>query len=177
MLTLVRNADLYAPAPAGVVDLLVAGERIVAIGPRLDLPAALPVEVADMEGRRVVPGLIDPHVHVTGGGGEAGAATKVPPVPVSRFTTGGITTVIGLLGTDDLTRSTGELLARVRGLVDEGITAFALTGGYHFPPATLTGSVRGDIVHVDRILGVGEIATTSPFARWPGRRGRSPRTG
>ncbi len=167
MLTLIRNADLYAPGPAGIVDLLVAGERIVGIGRRLDPPAAFPVEVADMEGRRVIPGLVDPHVHVTGGGGEAGAATKVPAVPVSRFTTGGITTVIGLLGTDDLTRSTGELLARVRGLVEEGITAFALTGGYHVPPATLTGSVRGDIVHIERILGVGEIALSDHRSSQP----------
>lgn len=167
MLTLLRNADLYAPAHAGVVDLLVAGPRIVWIGPRLDPPAALDVEVADVGGRRVIPGLIDPHVHVTGGGGEAGAATKVSAVPVSRFTTGGITTVIGLLGTDDLTRSTGELLARVRGLVEEGITAFGLTGGYHLPPATLTGSVRGDIVHIDRILGVGEIALSDHRSSQP----------
>ena len=40
----------------------------------------------------MIPGLVDAHVHVTGGGGEAGPNTKVPPVPLSRFTRAGITT-------------------------------------------------------------------------------------
>ena len=167
MLTLLKNADLYAPAPQGVVDLLVAGASVVRIGRGLDVPASLEVDVADMDGRRVVPGLIDPHVHATGGGGEAGAATKVPAVPISQFTRGGVTTVIGVLGTDDVTRTTAELLARVRGLAEEGMTAFALTGGYHLPPATLTGSVRGDIVHIDRILGVGEVAISDHRSSQP----------
>ena len=158
MLTVLRHADLYAPESRGVKDLVIAGESIVWIGERAELPAAFAADVLDLGGRRVIPGLIDPHVHVTGGGGEAGSATKVPPVPLSRFTRGGITTVIGVLGTDDCTRSTGELLAGVRGLRDEGLTAYAMTGGYHLPPTTLTGSVRGDIVHLDAVLGVGEIA-------------------
>ena len=167
MLTLLRHADVYAPERLGLRDVLVAGERIAGIAERIEAPAGLPVEVVDLEGRRILPGLVDPHVHVTGGGGEAGAATKVPPVPLSRFTSAGTTTVIGVLGTDDLTRTTAELLARARGLEDEGISAFALTGGYHFPPATLTGSVRGDIVHVDRILGVGEIAISDHRSSQP----------
>ena len=167
MLKLLRHADLYAPEPLGVQDVLVAGETIAWIGRRFDPPASWTAEVLDVEGRRVIPGLIDPHVHVTGGGGEAGAATKVPAVPLSRYTLGGITTVIGVLGTDDCTRSTAELLARVRGLRDEGITAYALTGGYHVPPTTLTGSVRGDIVHLDGVLGVGEVALSDHRSSQP----------
>lgn len=167
MLTLIRHADLYAPEPLGVNDVLVAGETIAWVGASLATPAGFPVAVVDAEGRRVIPGLVDPHVHVTGGGGEAGAATKVPEVPISRFTAAGITTVIGLLGTDDLTRTTSGLLTRVRALVDEGLSAYALTGGYHVPPTTLTGSVRGDIVHVDRILGVGEIAISDHRSSQP----------
>jgi len=167
MLILLRHAELFAPERSGLSDLLVAGERVAGIAPRIDPPTGVAVEVVDLEGRRVIPGLVDPHVHLTGGGGEAGAATKVPTVPLSRFTAGGVTTVIGVLGTDDLTRSTAELLARARGLDDEGITAYAMTGGYHVPPVTLTGSVRGDIVHVDRILGVGEVAISDHRSSQP----------
>jgi beta-aspartyl-dipeptidase (metallo-type) len=167
MLILLRHADLHAPEPRGLQDVLVAGERVAGIAPRIDPPAGVTVEVVDLQGRRVIPGLVDPHVHLTGGGGEAGAATKVPAVPLSRFTAGGVTTVIGVLGTDDLTRSTAELLARARGLDDEGISAYAMTGGYHVPPVTLTGSVRGDIVHIDRILGVGEIAISDHRSSQP----------
>lgn len=167
VLTLLRNADVHAPEPLGVRDVLVAGPVVAWVGDRLDLPAMLDADVVDLEGRRVIPGLIDPHVHVTGGGGEAGAATKVPPVALTRYTLAGITTVIGVLGTDDCTRSTAELLARVRGLCDEGITAYAMTGGYHLPPTTLTGSVRGDIVHLDAVLGVGELAISDHRSSQP----------
>jgi beta-aspartyl-dipeptidase (metallo-type) len=167
MLTLLRHAEVYAPDRLGVRDVLVAGERVVGVAASIDPPTGVPVEVVDVGGRRLIPGLVDPHVHVTGGGGEAGAATRVPAVPLSRFTTAGITTVIGVLGTDDTTRTTAELLARVRALDDEGITAYALTGGYHMPPSTLTGSVRGDIVHIDKILGVGELAISDHRSSQP----------
>ncbi len=159
MLTLLLNADLHAPDARGRQHLLVGGERILWIGPgRPALDPALGVTERDLAGQRVIPGLIDGHVHLTGGGGEAGYETRVPPVPLSRFTTAGITTVVGVLGTDDVTRTPGGLVATARGLDAEGLSAWCHTGGYHYPPVTVTGSVRGDIVHLDRVIGVGEIA-------------------
>jgi beta-aspartyl-dipeptidase (metallo-type) len=91
----------------------------------------------------------------------------VPPVPLSRFTRAGVTTVVGVLGTDDLTRTPAELVAAARGLEVEGISAWCHTGGYHLPPATLTGSVRGDVVHVDKIVGVGEVAISDHRSSQP----------
>jgi beta-aspartyl-dipeptidase (metallo-type) len=114
-----------------------------------------------------VPGLVDGHAHLTGGGGEAGPHTRVPPVPLSRFTRAGVTTVVGVLGTDDLTRTPAEVVAAARGLVEEGMSAWCHTGGYHLPPATITGSVRGDIVHVDRVVGVGEVALSDHRSSQP----------
>lgn len=159
MLTLLLNADLYAPDSLGRRHLLLGGGRILWIGgerPMLD--GSLGVTVRDLHGQRVIPGLIDAHVHLTGGGGEAGYETRVPPVPLTRFTTAGITSVVGVLGTDDVTRTPGGLVATARGLEAEGLSAWCHTGGYHYPPVTVTGSVRGDIVHLDRVIGVGEIA-------------------
>ena len=159
MLHLLRNAELYAPELRGRQHLLIGGGAILWIGaepPALD--ASLGVAEIDLEGRRVIPGLIDGHAHLTGGGGEAGYQTRVPPVFLSRFTAAGVTTVIGVLGTDDVTRDTAALVATARGLEAEGLSAWCHTGGYHYPPVTLTGSVRGDIVHIDRIIGVGEVA-------------------
>lgn len=154
MLRLLLNAELFAPDARGRQHLLLAGERVVWIGAeRPELPRTLGVEVEDLEGRRVMPGLVDLHVHLTGGGGEAGAHTKVPPLPLSRFTLGGVTTVVGLLGTDDATRHPRELVTAVQGLRTEGLSAWCWTAGYHVPPVTLTGSVRGDIAHVDCIVG------------------------
>lgn len=159
MLQLLLNAELYAPEARGRQHLLIGGGSVLWIGPRAPvLDRALGVVELDLAGRRVIPGLIDGHVHLTGGGGEAGYETRVPPVPLSRFTTAGITTVVGLLGTDDIARDTASLVATARGLIAEGLSAWCYTGGYHYPPTTLTGTIRGDLVHIDRVIGVGEVA-------------------
>lgn len=167
-LELLSNADLHVPESLGHGHVLLAGGRIAWLGTeRPSLDRRLGVVEHDLEGRRLIPGLLDAHVHLTGGGGEAGYGTRVAPVPLSRFTRGGITTVVGVLGTDDLTRFPAELLATTRGLRDQGLTAWCLTGGYHFPPVTLTGSVRGDIVHLDPVIGVGELALSDHRSSQP----------
>jgi beta-aspartyl-dipeptidase (metallo-type) len=168
MIHLLRNAELYDPEPRGRAHLLVAGERVVWVGTELPaLPASLGVTEHDLEGRPVLPGLIDGHVHLTGGGGEAGPNTRVPPLGLSRMTSGGVTTVVGLLGTDDAVRTTAELVTVARGLNAEGLTAYCLTGGYHLPPMTVTGSVRLDIILIDLILGVGELAISDHRSSQP----------
>jgi beta-aspartyl-dipeptidase (metallo-type) len=167
MLTLLLNADLYDPSPRGRSSLLIAGETIAWIGSdKPSLPRGFALEV-DLGGRRVVPGLIDCHVHLTGGGGEAGPHTRVPPVALSRLTRGGVTTAIGVLGTDDAIRTPAELVAVARGLNVEGLSAWCLTGGYHVPPATVTGDVRRDMVLIDLVLGVGELAISDHRSSQP----------
>jgi beta-aspartyl-dipeptidase (metallo-type) len=169
-LILIRNANLYAPQPLGIRHLLIGGGRILWIGDAaLDLPVPLRAvsRIIDAGGCRTVPGFIDGHVHVTGGGGEAGFRTRVPAVPLSRFTEAGITTVIGLLGTDDVARGPGELLATLYALREEGLNAYGYAGGYHVPPATLTGSVRGDLVFVEALIGIGEVAISDHRSSQP----------
>ena len=121
MLQILRNAQLFSPTPLGIRDLVVSAGEIVWIGeglPRID--SRLIEKETDLAEARVIPGFIDCHVHLTGGGGESGPASKVPPVPLSRFTRGGTTSVVGVLGTDDLTRSTASLVVAARGLIEEG---------------------------------------------------------
>jgi beta-aspartyl-dipeptidase (metallo-type) len=169
-LTLIRNAKLYAPQPLGIRHLLLGGGRILWIGEEaLELPVPLRAvsRVVDAAGSVTIPGLIDGHVHVTGGGGEAGFRTRVPAVPLSRFTSGGITTVVGLLGTDDVARGPGELLATLYALREEGLNAYGYAGGYHVPPATLSGSVRGDLVFVEALIGIGEVAISDHRSSQP----------
>jgi beta-aspartyl-dipeptidase (metallo-type) len=159
MITILRNADLFTPDPVGIHSLAIAAGEVLWMGRDLPaLPAALISEEIDLGGARVIPGLVDCHAHSTGGGGEAGANTRVPAPPLSSFTSAGVTTVIGLLGTDGETRSMQELLAQTRALNEEGLSAWCYTGGYHLPGCTLTGSFRGDIVHLDSVVGVGELA-------------------
>lgn len=162
MLTILRNADLFGPEPLGLRTLVLGGGRVLFIAdpsegaPALD--ARMVAEDLDLQGARVIPGLVDGHAHTTGGGGEAGAATRVPTPQLGDFTRHGVTSVIGMLGTDGETRSMAELLACTRALRAEGLSAWCLTGGYHLPPATLTGSLRGDLVHLDAVVGIGELA-------------------
>ena len=164
MLTLLRGADLYDPEPRGVVDILV-GERVLAIGP--SLAGSEHFTEIDLGGARVIPGLVDSHVHVTGGGGESGPASRVPPLEIAALLSAGITTCIGLLGTDGTTRNVAGLVARTLGLRVEGMSAWCWTGSYEVPPITITGSVRSDIAFIDPILGVGELAISDHRSSQP----------
>lgn len=147
--------------------MLVGGGRILGISSARDELAAAGATEYDLEGRRLIPGLIDGHAHVTGGGGEDGFKTRVPPVLPGQFTTAGVTGVVGVLGTDDTTRDTRSLLAQTRALREEGLGAWCHTGGYHVPPVTLTGSVRDDIVFLDPVIGVGELAISDHRSSQP----------
>lgn len=167
-ITLLLNANVYTPEAIGLNHVLVAGGKIIHIGteePMLD--DNLDVSTVDLEGQTLIPGFIDCHTHLTGGGGEAGFSTRVPPVPLSKFTSAGVTTAVGLLGTDDLTRNTESVIAQVYALREEGFSAYCYTGGYHLPPTTLTGSVKSDIVFIEPIVGVGELAISDHRSSQP----------
>ncbi len=166
-LALLRNADVFAPEPLGHNDLLIGGGSILAMAPSIP---ALPLpgcRVLDLQGARLIPGLIDAHVHLTGGGGEAGPSTRVPPVMFSALASAGITSCVGLLGTDGTTRNVAGLVAAALALREEGLSAWCWTGSYELPLLTLTGSVRSDIVFVDPILGVGEFAISDHRSSQP----------
>jgi beta-aspartyl-dipeptidase (metallo-type) len=168
MFHLLKNASVFSPIHLGTQNLLVGAGKLLWMGNEdLALPPALHCEVVDLGGRRLIPGLIDGHVHVTGGGGECGLKTRVPALGLSRYTSAGITTVVGLLGTDDTTRSTADLVAQVLGLREQGMSAYCYAGGYHIPLATLTGSLRGDMVNIDPIIGVGELAISDHRSSQP----------
>ncbi len=159
MLTLLRNARLYAPEPRGLCDILIADRRIAAIATFGDPLASGPqVTEVDLGGRRVIPGLVDPLVHFIGGGGEGGFATRTAELTLADALPSGVTTLVGALGTDALTRTPANLLGKARELAAAGLTTYAYTGSYQLPPATLTGTVNGDILFIDDFIGVGEVA-------------------
>ena len=168
MLRILRNAEVYAPEHLGKRDILIADRRIAAIAESLPkLPKGIEHEDVDLQGLRLTPGLIDAHVHLIGGGGEAGPSTRVPPVQLTQLSKAGITTVVGVLGTDGTTRTVGDLVARTLGLREEGLGAHCYTGSYQVPVPTLTGSVRGDIVYIDPVIGVGELALSDHRSSQP----------
>jgi beta-aspartyl-dipeptidase (metallo-type) len=170
MFELITNANVFAPEALGMQQVLVCAGKIIYIGkaiPQLD--DVLDVTLTDLNGARLVPGFIDAHTHLTGGGGEAGPSTRVPPLALSQITHAGVTSVIGLLGTDDLTKTPQNLLSQVMGLREEGLSAWCYTGGYHVPAITLTDSVRSDIVNLEPVIGVGEVAISDHRSSQPTR--------
>ncbi|RHW34181.1 beta-aspartyl-peptidase [Neobacillus notoginsengisoli] len=160
MLTLIKNGEIYAPHYLGKKDLLVIDQKIGCISEKIDVPDGnfAQVNVVDAEGKYVVPGFIDGHVHITGGGGEGSYRTRTPELQLTDATLAGVTTVIGVLGTDGTTRTMTNLIAKARALDEEGITCYIHTGSYQVPVKTLTGKIEDDIILVDKIIGAGEVA-------------------
>jgi len=164
---LFQNCEVYAPEPMGVQDVLVGGGKIVAIEEVIELPSGLDLEVIDATGLKLVPGLIDGHVHIAGAGGEGGPATRTPEMHLSQMLEGGITTVIGCLGTDGLTRSVESVLMKAKSLRAEGVSAWIYTGSYQVPTPTLMGDVGRDLALIDEVIGVGEISVADHRSSGP----------
>ena len=164
---LLRDINVYAPEPLGRRDVLLAGGRIVAVAPGITPPGGIEVDVVDGRGLLALPGLIDGHVHIAGAGGEGGPATRTPELRLSQLIEGGITTVIGALGTDGFTRSLEGLLMKAKALRAEGVGCWIYTGAYQVPTPTLLGDVGRDLALIDEVIGVGEIAVADHRSSGP----------
>lgn len=158
MLTLIEGAEIFSPTHLGQQDLLVADGRIAWMGKGLTVPTNWPLHRVDGRGRYLVPGLVDPLAHITGGGGEGGFAFRTPELAAGEALKAGVTTLVAALGTDSLTRTPAQVLGKVREFRAAGVSAFMYTGSYHLPVKTLTGTVESDIILIPEVLGVGEVA-------------------
>ncbi|WP_421247689.1 beta-aspartyl-peptidase [Aeromonas jandaei] len=158
MLTLIEGAEIFSPAYLGQQDLLVADGRIAWMGKGMSVPADWPLMRVDGRGQYLVPGMVDPLAHITGGGGEGGFAFRTPELAASEALKAGVTTLVAALGTDSLTRSPAQVLGKVREFRAAGVSAFMYTGSYHLPVKSITGTVESDIMLIPEVLGVGEVA-------------------
>ncbi len=154
MITLIKQANIFAPAPLGIKDILIANGKIIAIEEQLDISGITNLNILDAQKMTVIPGFVDGHVHLIGGGGEGGFHTRTPEVQMSTLAKAGVTTVVGLLGTDGITRHNESLYAKTKALTHEGISAYMFTGGYQVPSNTVTGSVGRDITFLDTVIGL-----------------------
>jgi len=158
MFTLIKGAQVYAPKHLGKVDVLFAGTQVLAIEPNITLDSNLHFDTINAQGMILTPGFVDSLVHITGGGGEAGFASRTPEMQLTDASTSGITTVVAALGTDSSSRSLHNLIAKAKGLKEEGLNVFCHSGSYHLPAKTLTDSLTNDIMYIDEFIGVGEVA-------------------
>ena len=167
-LQIIQGAEIYAPEKLGNMDILFAGEKILAVEESIRLDASgIEVEIISGGGLILVPGLVDSHVHICGGGGEGGFSTRTPEIQLSSILKGGITSVVGVLGTDGTTRTMTNLLAKASGLTEEGINTWVMTGSYQIPVRTLTGSIPDDIILIEKILGTGEVSLSDHRSSHP----------
>ena len=166
---LIKKCEVFAPEPLGEKDLFVAGGTIAAVGDDISAPRGdhVDVDVIDGRGLKAVPGLVDSHVHIAGAGGEGGPATRTPELQLGLLIEGGITTVIGCLGTDGMTRSVESVLMKAKALMEEGVSALIYTGSYQVPTPTLLGDVGRDIALIDEVIGVGEVSISDHRSSCP----------
>jgi beta-aspartyl-dipeptidase (metallo-type) len=162
---LIKNAQVYAPKKIGKKDILVGGGKILAIADNLSYQGP-GVEVVDAKGKLTTPGLIDQHIHLIGAGGKHGFNSLTPEITLSELISCGSTTVMGLLGTDGVTKSLRTLYAKTKALDKEGITAYMLTGYFGLPPITITGSVLEDMILIDKVIGC-KVAISDPRSSYP----------
>jgi beta-aspartyl-dipeptidase (metallo-type) len=169
MIKIIKDIKVYTPDYVGVKDVLILAGKIGAIEDKIDITVdgKVCIEIIDGSGKILVPGFIDSHVHILGGGGEGGFKTRTPEINLTDITTAGVTTVIGCLGTDGIARDLISLLAKARGLEEEGISTYIYTGSYRVPVTTITGDIMKDIMCIDKIIGVGEIAISDHRSSQP----------
>jgi beta-aspartyl-dipeptidase (metallo-type) len=156
MFTVVRGGPVFAPAPLGTPDILISGDKILAIGQGLEARAKSlgAVDVVDAAGMSIVPGFIDQHLHFLGGGDFEGPLGRVPELHASMITRGGVTTAVGIMGIDMDGKTLHALLVKANELERVGLTTYIYTGSFRIPSPYLTSSVRADIVLIDKVLGV-----------------------
>ena len=168
MFTLLKNAHVFSPEDCGIQDVLLVNGCVAYIAKKIDEPQGIgEVTVIDCQDKKLVPGFIDMHIHMLGGGGEGGPATRTPEIMLSEITRYGVTTAVGVLGTDGTTRSIPSLITKAKALELEGITTFIYTGSYEVPTPTLTGNVRDDVILVEKVIGVGEVAISDHRSAHP----------
>ena len=164
---LIKNVRVFSPENEGLKDILVGAGKILAVEKNIH-PFAQVTEVWEAGGKIITPGFIDQHIHITGAGGKHGFQSLTPELTLSELIACGTTTVVGLLGTDGSIRGVNGLYGKACSLQQEGLSAYMYTGYYGLDPNYITGSVRDDMIFVDKVLGckiaIGDIRSSYPTA-------------
>lgn len=152
MISIIKGGEVYAPERLGKKDILTVNGKIVAVEDSINLKDLSPA-IIDADDKKVCPGFIDQHVHVTGGGGQFGFSSFIAELSAGDLLAVGTTTVLGLLGTDGFVKELSTLYSKVKALDDTGVTAYMLTSYYGLPEKTICGSVAEDLIFIDKVIG------------------------
>lgn len=148
---LLKNIEIYSPKYLGKKDILF-NNKIISIDENININFK-GLKTIDCKNMKLLPGIIDQHVHIVGGGGEGGFESRSNPIDYKKIIEAGISSIVGTLGTDGYTRNIDFLIAKTKELKTQGINAYCYTGSYDFPTKTFTGDVKKDIIFIEEIIG------------------------
>ena len=154
MFKLIKNAEIYAPEPKGVKDILICGEKIIKIAENISPPTELPCEALDYTGKIVYPGFIDNHVHLIGADDGQGPMGRTHDIAWNDIVESGTSTVVGCLGSSRFVRSLQSLYIKTLELDMMGLSTYMYTGSFVIPPPTLTGEIRKDVYLIPKVIGL-----------------------
>ena len=75
--------------------------------------------------------------------------------------------LVGCIGTDGVCRDMKGLVAKAHALCEEGVTCYCYTGSYDVPVNTITKTIKSDLLLIDKVIGVGEIALSDHRSSQP----------
>ena len=165
---LIKNGKVARPGGLQRCDVLAGASAILHCDEKIEISERLTDHVIDATDDILVPGFIDLHTHIAGAGGEGGPSTRTPEMFAGQFFRAGITTTVGCLGTDGITRSPKDVLMKAKALNEDGLTTYMYTGAYQVPTPTITGSVANDLAVIQEVIGAGEIALSDHRSSAPG---------
>ncbi|WP_027633215.1 beta-aspartyl-peptidase [Clostridium hydrogeniformans] len=168
MVTVIKDIEVYSPEYLGKKTIVIVDGKIEGVYDSISIPEDF-ISIREIEGDGMIlmPGFIDAHVHISGGGGEGSFKTRTPEIKLSELIEAGITTVVGCIGTDGICRDMKSLLAKAYALEEEGITSYVYTGSYEIPVRTIMSSIKEDIMLIPKIIGVGEVALSDHRSSQP----------
>ncbi|WP_102337557.1 dihydroorotase [Collinsella provencensis] len=150
MALLLKNAHVVDPAVEldGIMDVLVDGDKIAAVGEGLTAEGA---EVLDLTGKYLVPGLVDMHVHLREPGYEAKGDIESETAAAAK---GGFTGVCSMPNTDPVTDN---------GVVIEYVKSVAAVKGHCrvYPSGAMTKGLKGEVIsEMGNMVAHGAVAFT-----------------
>lgn len=151
----VRAQEIYAPECLGPGEMLVLGDRIIALQANVTplVEAMGAGNIQDISVHRVIPGLIDQHLHLLGGGDGDGPLARMRELGAEEILLSGITTAATLLGSEMRFKTLRALLYKAEGEAHKGLSTFVYTGSMGADPVSILEDAFSDIALFGRIIG------------------------
>jgi len=169
-LLLIKNANLdYVKDFEGIKDILVESDRISTIQREIDekqFSRHINISVHDLDGMKLIPGIVDQHIHINGAGADLSPFGKVSSVSAGEIFESGVTTVVGAPAIDLYSKPAKTRLQYAKALSTQGVNTYIYTGSFNLPSDSITDSVEDDLMLIEKVIGT-KIALSEPLGAYP----------